>query len=71
MRAIKYITEDDKIYIDFKTIKELLGYSRSTTQRELKRLQNKEFLKIGNGYLYSKENVFELLEKSLIKKMMR
>jgi hypothetical protein len=71
MKTISFITEENKVYFDFQTIRRVLGYSRTSTQRELRKIENKDVIKYGNRYLYSKLNLFELMEKDLLKKLMR
>ena len=69
MKVIGYLTkENDKLY-DFNSIKNILKVSKTKLYRDLKKIEDNEFVRYKNQFLYKEKTLLLLMEKSLIERL--
>jgi len=65
---VAFITNENKIYYDADTIKNILNITKSKCQRELKKRQTGS-IKYKNLFLYEEQTLLELMEKIITEKL--
>lgn len=69
MKVIGILTEEnDKLY-DFNSIKNILKTNKSKLYRDLKKIENTEFIRYKNQFLYPEKTLLLLMEKTLIERL--
>jgi hypothetical protein len=69
MKVVGFLTEEnDKLY-DFNSIKNILRVSKSKLYRDLKRIEDNDFVKYKNQFLYKEKTLLLLMEKTLIDRL--
>ena len=69
MRVIGFLTEEnDKLY-DFNSIKNILKVSKTKLYRDLKKIEENEFVRYKNQFLYKEKTLLLLMEKTLIERL--
>jgi hypothetical protein len=69
MKVVGFLTEqNDKLY-DFNSIKNILRVSKSKLYRDLKRIEDNEFVRYKNQFLYKEKTLLLLMEKTLIERL--
>jgi hypothetical protein len=68
MKAIEYINEEDNLYYDFDTIKNITKLSKSTLYRIINNYGIKKEIKYKNQFLYGQNSLFLIMEIALIRK---
>ncbi len=69
MKVVGFLTEEnDKLY-DFNSIKNILKVSKTKLYRDLKKIEDKEFVRYKNQYLYKEKTLLLLMEKTLIERL--
>jgi hypothetical protein len=69
MRVIGFLTEEnDKLY-DFNSIKNILKVSKTKLYRDLKKIEDNEFVRYKNQFLYKEKTLLLLMEKTLIERL--
>ncbi len=66
---INYNNENENKLYDFSTIKDILGVNKSKLHRELKKINEKDFVKYKNQHLYREYTLFLLMERILIERL--
>jgi len=69
MKVVGFLTEEnDKLY-DFNSIKNILKVSKTKLYRDLKKIEDNEFVRYKNQFLYKEKTLLLLMEKSLIERL--
>lgn len=69
MKVVGFLTEEnDKLY-DFNSIKNILKVSKTKLYRDLKKIEENEFVRYKNQYLYKEKTLLLLMEKTLIERL--
>ncbi len=69
MKVIGILTEEnDKLY-DFNSIKNILKTNKSKLYRDLKKIENTEFIRYKNQFLYPEKTLLLLMEKTLMERL--
>jgi len=69
MKIIGFLTEEnDKLY-DFNSIKNILKVSKTKLYRDLKKIEDNEFIRYKNQFLYREKTLLLLMEKTLIERL--
>ena len=55
MRIIEYVTNENEILYDFNTIKNILGVNKSKLQREMNKIEGREYVKYKNQFLFKEK----------------
>ena len=69
MRIIEYVTNENEILYDFNTIKNILGVNKSKLQREMNKVEDKEYIKYKNQFLFKERTLFLLMEQILFERL--
>ena len=69
MKIIGFISENNEILYDFNSIKNILGVNKPKLQRDMKRIDERDYVKYKNQYLYKEKTLFQLMEKRLFEKL--
>lgn len=64
MRVLRYRRNEETLY-DFHTIKKVLGVNKSKLYRELKKIEDRDYVKYRNQFLFREKTLFLLMEKQL------
>ena len=69
MKIVGYLTEEnDKLY-DFNTLQRITGTTKSKLHRDLHKLNDCEFVKYKNQFLYSEKTLYQVLERLLFERL--
>lgn len=69
MKVVGFLTEEnDKLY-DFNSLKNILKVSKTKLYRDLKKIEDNEFVRYKNQYLYKEKTLLLLMEKTLIERL--
>ena len=69
MKVVGFLTEEnDKLY-DFNSIKNILKVSKTKLYRDLKKIEDNEFIRYKNQFLYKEKTLLLLMEKTLIERL--
>jgi hypothetical protein len=69
MKVVGFLTEEnDKLY-DFNSIKNILKVSKTKLYRDLKKIEDNEFVRYKNQFLYKEKTLLLLMEKTLIERL--
>ena len=69
MRIIEYVTNENEILYDFNTIKNILGVNKSKLQREMNKIEGREYVKYKNQFLFKEKTLFLLMEQILFERL--
>lgn len=69
MKIVGYLTEENDKLFDFNTLQRITGTTKSKLHRDLHKLNDREFVKYKNQFLYTEKTLYQLMERLLFERL--